>query len=181
MVPFPASHHTAIKWQQHVSFVNTPHEAIIYIYASWTGYLKHLAVSTIKAICFRNWIFIKKVRYGHNSWVIVRNTDNSPVFLSTNWLMVPRPSLRIADWVVSGQLIRSWRNVPMTYISIDFSWISNSRLVKRLSKNILYFLGLNSLVRWRTTFLFLPNKWVLWLLAGMLLVPIPPITSKPYK
>ena len=38
VVPFPASHLTAIKWQQRVSFINTTHEAIVYIYTSWKRY-----------------------------------------------------------------------------------------------------------------------------------------------
>ena len=81
VVPFPAFHITVIKWQQHVSLINTTHEAIIYIYTSWTGYLNQLAVFTIEAISLRNWIFSKKVEYGYNSSVIVSSTDNQPSFL----------------------------------------------------------------------------------------------------
>ena len=165
VVLFPTSHLTAVKWQKHVSFVNTTHEAIIYNYTSWTWYLNYLAVSTIKAICLRNWIFTKKIEYGYNSSVIGPSTNNSPAFFSTNWLIVPHhPSLPTADPVVSGQtLVTSWLNVSMTHISIDFSWISNSRLPKSLPKNILYFLGLSSLVRRSTTVLLSLNEWVLWM------------------
>ena len=181
VVLFPASHLIAIKWPKHVNFVNTFHEAIIYNYTNWTWYLNYLAVSMIKAICLRNWIFTKKTEYGYNSSVIRPSIDNSVAFFSTNRLIVPHPSLRIADPVVNRQtLVTSSLNVTMTCISIDFSWISNYRLSKSLSENILYFLGLSLLVRRRTTVLLSSNEWVLWMQAGVLLVPIPPTTSKPY-